>query len=218
MTWLLMSFACSRAPIEDRWSHGSITQIKDVFTSAFVLETSDGWIVIDTGFNAESKPIANFLEEQSASLTDIQTMLFTHGHTDHIGGYENFPNATFHVHENDKSMLTEIGASNIETFTEGAEFTFGDSTIRVFEVPGHTEGNVAMLVDDVLLMGDSAMSTKKGEVLPTDSKYTENTEMAESSLKALPAKLEPYRENIAWVVFSHSGPIEGADALFELAE
>ena len=90
MTWLLMSLACSRAPIEDRWSHGSITQIKDVFTSAFVLETSEGWIVIDTGFNAESKPVANLLEEQSAELSDIQTMLFTHGHTDHIGGWQIF--------------------------------------------------------------------------------------------------------------------------------
>ena len=115
-------------------------------------------------------------------------------------------------------MLTAIGASNIETFTEGAEFTFGDSTIRVFEVPGHTEGNVAMLIDDVLIMGDSAMSTKKGEVLPTESKYTEDLELAATSLKALPAKLEPYRDDIAWIVFSHSGPIQGADALFELAE
>ena len=183
-----------------------------------MLETSEGWIVIDTGFNAESKPVANFLEEQSAELSDIQTMLFTHGHTDHIGGYANFPNATFHVHEKDKSMLTEIGASNIETFTEGAEFTFGDSAIKVFEVPGHTEGNVAMLVDDVLLMGDSAMSTKKGEVLPTESKYTEDTELAATSLKALPGKLEAYREDIAWVVFSHSGPIQGSESLFELAE
>ena len=75
-----------------------------------------------------------------------------------------------------------------------------------------------MLVDDVLLMGDSAMSTKKGEVLPTESKYTEDTELAATSLKALPGKLEAYREDIAWVVFSHSGPIQGSESLFELAE
>ena len=55
MMWLLFGIACSRAPIEDRWSHGDIiTQLKDSFTSNFVIETEvDGearWVIVDTGF------------------------------------------------------------------------------------------------------------------------------------------------------------------------
>ncbi len=219
MNLLLLSLACTRAPIEDRWSHGSITQLKDSFTSNFVIEsTVDGaqqWIVIDTGFNKNSEPLLNFLEEQAATIDDIQTVVLTHGHGDHVGAHANFNNATFYIHSNDKDLLLaeEASAESISTFEAGTELTFGNTTILPFLVPGHTAGNLALLVNDVLIMGDSAQSTKSGEVTVGGERFAEDYEQAKQSLQELSTSIEPYADQIEWLVFSHSGPIAGADAL-----
>ena len=109
MTWLLFGIACSRAPIEDRWSHGDITQLKDSFTSNFALKTEvDGetrWVIIDTGFNKNAAPLVDFFEEQNTTIDVVQHVIATHGHGDHIGSHANFPNATFHVHQADVHLL-----------------------------------------------------------------------------------------------------------------
>ena len=213
---LFIFFACSRAPIEDRWEHGGLTQLKDAFTSSFILNTSEGWVLIDTGFNKNAKPLHRFLEENDASFSDIETIIVTHGHGDHIGAHGNFPDATFYVHEDDKNLLEEESVTNITTFVEGEVFTFGDSTIRPLEAPGHTQGNVALIVDDVLVMGDTAQVTKDGRLETVSPRYAEDSEEAEASLIELQNKIEPYRDNISWIACSHSGPIKGTDALYEV--
>ena len=214
---LLAFIACSRAPIEDRWTHDSLTQIKDAFTSSFALDTTEGWILIDTGFNRNAKPVETFFEENNIQLSDIESIVVTHGHGDHIGAHSNFPNATFYVHEKDKDLLEEEAVKNISTYIEGDTFTFGESTIRPFETPGHTEGNVALIVDDVLLMGDTAQSTRSGTLETVSPKYADDAEQAEQSLIALQDKIEPYKDDISWIVFSHSGPLQGVDALYALS-
>lgn len=217
MHLLLLSFACSRAPIEDRWSSGPITQLKDSFTSSFAVETTvegvKGWIVIDTGFNKNAAPLAEFLDENDASLSDIQHVVATHGHGDHIGSHENFANATFHVHENDVALLEEEGIANIAPFNSEDPFEVQGITFRPFLLPGHTAGNVAYLVNNVLIMGDSGQSTKDGAVQTTGSGFAEDPELAATSLEGLKDKIAPYAADVEWVVFSHSGPLQGLDAI-----
>ena len=219
MTWLMLGVACSRAPIEDRWSHGTITQLKDSFTSSFVIATdvddSSGWIVIDTGFNKNASPLADFLEEQNTSLDVVRHVVATHGHGDHIGAHSNFVNATFHVHQSDVSLLEEEGITNIETFDGTTPLEIEGVTLIPFLLPGHTEGNVAYLVDDVLIMGDSGQASKDGTIEITGGGFTEDPEKATQSLEGLKDQIAPYVDQIEWVVFSHSGPIEGVGAILE---
>jgi len=214
---LFLLLACSRAPIEDRWSSGSITQLKDSFTSSFAIETAvdgvQGWIVVDTGFNKNAAPLADFLEENNASLSDIQHVVATHGHGDHIGSHENFPNATFHVHENDVGLLEAEGISNIASFNSESPFDVQGATFTPFLIPGHTAGNVAYLVENVLIMGDSGQSTKSGEVQTTGSGFAEDPDLAAKSLEELKDKIAPFATDIEWVVFSHSGPLQGIEAI-----
>ena len=219
MSWLLLGFACTRAPIEDRWNHGSITQLKDSFTSNFAIETEvdrqTTWVIVDTGFNKNSAPLADFLDEQSSSLDSIENVVATHGHGDHIGSHENFPNATFHVHESDITLLEEEGIEDIETFDGTTPLEIQGVTFIPFYLPGHTKGNVAYLVNDVLIMGDSAQSTKSGTIEPAGGNFTENPELAAQSLEGLKDQISPYAEQIEWIVFSHSGPLEGTEAIFD---
>ena len=217
MTWFLFTIACSLAPIEDRWSHNNITQLKDSFTSNFAIESEvDGetrWLVIDTGFNKNTEPLIEFLEEKGASIDDVETVFVTHGHGDHIGSHSNFKNAVFHVHTEDKDLLEEEGITAIETFDAGSEMTLEGVTLIPFSVPGHTAGNVAVLIGEVLIMGDSAQSNKDGEVEAGGARFAEDIELAKQSLENLKSEIEPYKDNIKWIVFSHSGPIQGVDAL-----
>ena len=217
MMWLLLGIACSRAPIEDRWSHGDITQLKDSFTSNFVIETEvDGearWVIVDTGFNKNAAPLAEFLEEKNTTLDAIQHVIATHGHGDHIGAHANFPNATFHVHQADAHLLEAEGITNIAPFDATEPLEVEGVTFIPLEIPGHTDGNVAYLVDEVLIMGDSGQSTKDGTLEVVGGGFTENPELAAQSLEGLKDQLAPYIDQIQWVVFSHSGPLQGVTAI-----
>ena len=219
MTWLLFGIACSRAPIEDRWSHGNITQLKDSFTSNFALKTEvDGetrWVIIDTGFNKNAGPLVDFFEEQNTTIDVVQHVIATHGHGDHIGSHANFSNATFHVHQADVHLLEEEGITNIEPFDGTEPLEVEGVTFIPFELPGHTEGNVAYLVNEVLIMGDSGQSTKDGTIEVVGGGFTEDPELAAQSLEGLKDQLAPYSEQIEWVVFSHSGPLQGITAITE---
>ena len=219
MIWIALGAACSRAPIEDRWNYGTITQLKDSFTSNFVLKTevdgNTGWIVIDTGFNKNSVPLVEFLEEQNATIDEILHVVATHGHKDHIGAHANFPNATFHVHQNDVSLLEAEGITNIEPFEGNVPLDIEGITFIPFLLPGHTEGNVAYLVNEVLIMGDSGQSTKDGSIEIAGGGFTENPELAVQSLLGLKEQIAPYIDQVQWVVFSHSGPLQGVDAIVE---
>lgn len=218
MNLLFLAMACTRAPIEDRWTHGSITQLKDSFTSTFVVETtsedSTAWIAIDTGYNKNADPLNAFLEENGATIDSIEHVVITHGHGDHIGAHVNFPNAKFYVHEKDLPLLEAESISNIQTFNESSSLDVSGVTFTPFFVPGHTEGNVAFLVNDVLIMGDSAQSHKDGSI-SVSTKFAEDAELAVASLEGLKDAISPYQDQIAWTVFSHSGPLEGVDAILE---
>lgn len=217
MLFFLSALACSIAPIEDRWSHGNITQLKDSFTSNFVIESEvDGerrWVVIDTGFNKNTEPLVDFLTEKEASIDDIAHVFITHGHGDHIGSHANFTNATFHVNSKDKSLLEAEGITAIETFEAGNELVLEGVSFLPFAVPGHTSGNVAVLVGEVLIMGDSAQSNKDGDIEVGGKRFAEDWDQAKASLEQLTVDIAPYSEQIEWIVFSHSGPIQGIDKL-----
>ena len=70
-------------------------------------------------------------------------------------------------------------------------------------------------MNEVLIMGDSGQSTKDGTVELTGGGFTEDPDMAAQSLEGLKDQIEPYIDQIEWVVFSHSGPLQGVDAVLE---
>ncbi len=206
---LIALLACTRAPIENTWSHGSITQVKDLFTSAFVVNTDAGVVLVDTGFNEKSKPVLKALAKQNKQASDVVAVLVTHGHTDHINGALNFPEAVIYAHEDEQPLLAEAGITSFTSFQDQEILSFGESSFEIFHVKGHTDGNVVILVDDVLIMGDTAQSYKDGSISTVDEKYSEDPELANQSLKELGTRLESRAEDISWIVFSHSGALAG---------
>jgi glyoxylase-like metal-dependent hydrolase (beta-lactamase superfamily II) len=204
---------CSRLPIEDGWSHGNISQVKDLFTSTFVVEYEDGVVLIDAGYDEEAKPILSYLETKNKSSSDVLAIFYTHGHRDHIAGRKTFSNAQTYALSAERELIEEEGGTlDIELENQNI-MTFGSTNIEVISVVGHTSGNAVYLVNDVLIMGDSAQARRDGTLESVADKYSDNPTQAANSIEELGIQLEPRKDEISWTVFSHSGPLRGIDAL-----
>ncbi|MCG8426337.1 MAG: hydroxyacylglutathione hydrolase [Chromatiales bacterium] len=114
--------------------------------------------VVDPG---EAFPV---LEVLRADNLQLEAILLTHKHGDHVGGVsallQVFPDATVYgpAHEPialDRVQLTEGDRLNLP---------FLDVEFEVMEVPGHTEGHIAYYTDGVLFCGDTLFSAGCGRV------------------------------------------------------
>jgi glyoxylase-like metal-dependent hydrolase (beta-lactamase superfamily II) len=204
---LTLTCACRNAPIDDGASFGRFTQVKTFFTSVFVAETPDGVLLVDSGFSKGARPIQTFLESRDLSLSDVTDVILTHGHTDHVRGLDNFPRARIWAHEAELAHIKEEAADGTrvtDTVVDGDRVWFGDLEVEFLRVPGHTAGNLTLLADDILLLGDTAMSFKDGTVGPPPERYSDHPQRAETELLALRDRLYERSTPLEAIVFAHS--------------
>lgn len=119
-----------------------------------------------------------FLQE---NVTDkLEYILLTHGHFDHILGLgdmlEQFGGKiVIHaadadcLHDHEKALCRWTPAKDLHyhadiTVADGDEITLGESVLQVLHTPGHTEGAVCYLCDDVLFSGDTLFKETCGRV------------------------------------------------------
>ncbi len=118
--------------------------------------------------------------------TDLQYILLTHGHFDHIGGVRDIKKeygCKVVISSVDAPMLSSGKASlaafcgaeqnNTEpdiTVQDGDEIELGTLKIKVLSTPGHTSGSVCYVVGDALFSGDTLFYCSCGRTdFPTGS-------------------------------------------------
>ncbi len=151
-------------------------------------ETSKKGVLIDA-----TEALPEIIE--AANGYEIEYILLTHGHFDHILGLNDLKQAL-----NAKAVINKndlVISDNINEFTrlfnqpdsvppkfekyvnDGDEIQVGNLKFKVIATPGHTEGGVCYLIDDKLFSGDTLF---RGSVGRTDL-FGGNFEKLSDSIK-----------------------------------
>ena len=106
-------------------------------------------LIIDTPRDAD-------LVLAEAAGTDVTAVAITHGHRDHIEGYDAFRaglTAPFGLHRDDTPRLEPHAP---EFFLEdGESLQVGELSLELLHTPGHTPGGVCLLMGVHLFSGDT---------------------------------------------------------------
>lgn len=63
----------------------SITEIKLGVTNIYLLKTTNGYVMVDTGYDKYYNRFLTALKKKNIELTDIKYLILTHHHDDHAG-------------------------------------------------------------------------------------------------------------------------------------
>ena len=160
--------------------------------NCYIVETENSAVIIDPGF------LERDIEKYIAENPDkVKYILLTHRHFDHLNAAvkaRNLTGAKIVINELDEgglysdmlSLSSMVGGiygkadpdahADIHV-SEGDTVTVGDMVFTVMETPGHTEGGVCYVCDNVIFSGDTLF---KGSIGRTDFPSSSNSDMRKS--------------------------------------
>ena len=111
---------------------------------------------------SEAKPIISFLKKKNLKLNYV---LNTHHHFDHIGGNIELKkeyNSKIIGFAGDKHRIPGIDI----TLENDERLKFGNSTLKVFHIPGHTSGHICFFFEKekIAFTGDTLFSLGCGRI------------------------------------------------------
>ncbi len=125
----------------------------------WVIEEKNEAVVVDPG---EAEGVLDHLKEKDLQL---QAILLTHNHDDHIGGVvgilEDYPETPIYGPEETSTVADHI-------VKEGDSFEFIGETFEVLSTPGHTAGHISYVMADAVFCGDALFSGGCGRVFTGD--------------------------------------------------
>lgn len=125
-----------------------VPTLSDNYTYIFREPAGNRIAIIDPG---EAAPVIRRLKEKKWTPTEIWV---THKHHDHVDGVSelgrHFDIITYAPVEVPESKIV----SRAKTIQDGTRFQFGQYQITAREVPGHTQGHLIYMTDDVVFSGD----------------------------------------------------------------
>ena len=159
----------------------SYEDLKLTFTfSCYLIKHGNEYMVWDTGFAPGTSPdapkvgIVDRLKEVAVTPEQVKYVGISHFHADHTGQLDPFKNATLLIGKADWDQITSptpMQGANVAGFKSwtgesrkveplaGDKDVFGDGSVVVLRMPGHTPGHSSLLVrlkdmGPVLLTGD----------------------------------------------------------------
>jgi len=142
-----------------------------IYTAQTVGYCSNCYMIVSEGKAAVIDPSVPISEFNIPDDIVVEKILLTHGHFDHILALDSYVSlgARVYVHRDDADMLSDgrLNASSLFGLPEvrfdvdtvllndGDIISLGNESIKVMHTPGHTEGSVCYVFDDVMFSGDT---------------------------------------------------------------
>ena len=173
-------------------------------------EESKEAVLIDC--SAVDSNIKNEIINAGAKLKYI---LLTHGHFDHVAGIRP-TDAKIVMNKNDLKILNQanmylpafgihdITIPEIDIFVEdGDTLKIGNIEIKVIHTPGHTQGGVCYLIDNMLFSGDTIFKESVGRCDLEGGNFNQIVESIKTKIFTLPNNITIYpghgpSTNVAW--------------------
>jgi glyoxylase-like metal-dependent hydrolase (beta-lactamase superfamily II) len=123
-----------------RYASSTVTLIDDDFA-----------ILVDTGLKEDWPVIESGIKEAGFSPSEIDIVVNTHLHLDHVGCNDRFE-ARKYAHP------TEIAQTNARGYTPCPRRI--SKRISILETPGHTDGHISVVFDREIVIAGDAIPTK----------------------------------------------------------
>ncbi|MFH1506488.1 MAG: MBL fold metallo-hydrolase [archaeon] len=146
-------------------------QLDTEATNIYLLEKEK--IVIDTGYRSLKQIVVQFLGKV-VPLDQIEKVLFTHLHFDHIGNFDLFPNAKFYASAQEIEDFKKDPAGAVFRKDMAEKFNVKliplpkkIGPLEVIPTPGHTRGSVSFWYPEekVLFSGDTVFPGAIGQTI-----------------------------------------------------
>lgn len=155
--FLAATMAKWTAPFEPFQMIGNIYYVGTDGIAVYIIKTSDGLILVDTGVPQSTGMIKDHIAKLGFKESDIKLILNTHAHFDHTGGFAEIKKDTgaqLVSGERDKPLLEggfypgdeqnkDIGFPPVKvdrTVKDGDKVTLGETTLAAYATPGHSPG------------------------------------------------------------------------------
>jgi metallo-beta-lactamase class B len=148
-------------PARETWHHEPVKVFDNLYFlgekdyGAWAVTTSEGIIIIDTLFDySVEDEIVNGLKKVGLDPNRIKYVIVSHAHRDHVGGagylQEHF-GARIVMGADDWDLLARTKEFYVKPnkdiiAVDGQKLTLGDTTITIYNTPGHTLGTLSLLV------------------------------------------------------------------------
>jgi len=163
--------------------------------------------LIDTGTSQNFEDIVNFCEENGVAISDLDMIINTHCHADHIGSNYLFkkanPKIIFYAHFYAKPYIEDIekqykerpvpgffdliaGPVKIDRSLKDQDIVDVGTELKILHTPGHSKGSISIFIPerDVLITGDAVPGKRDVPIYENVNKLKKSF----AKLRKIPAK------------------------------
>ncbi len=187
--------------------------------NTYLLRSSEKIILIDPGHVAYFDHVRTELQRLSLTIDDIDLVVCTHAHPDHIEAAQVFTETKALLTLNEKewqlvekmapyvkaSMNIDMDRFRPDFFLTEGELTVGDISLAVYHTPGHSPGSATLYwpAEKALLTGDLIFKNGLGR---TDLPGGDGSQLKQSIRRM--GQLDA-----AWLLSGHGEVVSGSDVV-----
>ncbi|MGD2142536.1 MAG: MBL fold metallo-hydrolase [Candidatus Bathyarchaeota archaeon] len=163
---------------------------KDHGRELWILDCPEGTVLVDTGMGEK---VLEEIEEVLSSIgkvwEDVEIILITHRHGDHIGNLSKVSKLTgakVMAHEDEVQTIRKQTGVEVKGLEHGGHLPYCGG-IEIIHIPGHTEGNCCyyLSVKRAIIAGDTIFGDEDGNLIPPPERYCLDVKQATHGIERL---------------------------------